>query len=67
MGGSRGIGRNIVLSLATRGVWLNEGAVEVLTKYMAKELGLRRIAVNVVAPALRKRISAAASCATIRL
>ena len=27
-----------------------KGAVEVLTKYMAKELGARRIAVNVVAP-----------------
>lgn len=27
-----------------------KGAVEVLTKYMAKELGPRRIAVNVVAP-----------------
>jgi NAD(P)-dependent dehydrogenase (short-subunit alcohol dehydrogenase family) len=27
-----------------------KGAVEVLTKYMAKELGSRRIAVNVVAP-----------------
>jgi NAD(P)-dependent dehydrogenase (short-subunit alcohol dehydrogenase family) len=33
-----------------RGVWLDEGAIEVLTKYMAKELGPRRIAVNVVAP-----------------
>ena len=27
-----------------------KGAIEVLTKYMAKELGPRRIAVNVVAP-----------------
>ena len=27
-----------------------KGAVEVLTRYMAKELGARRIAVNVVAP-----------------
>jgi NAD(P)-dependent dehydrogenase (short-subunit alcohol dehydrogenase family) len=27
-----------------------KGAIEVLTKYMAKELGLRRITVNVVAP-----------------
>jgi len=27
-----------------------KGAIEVLSKYMAKELGARRIAVNVVAP-----------------
>jgi NAD(P)-dependent dehydrogenase (short-subunit alcohol dehydrogenase family) len=27
-----------------------KGAIEVLTKYMAKELGPRRIAVNVIAP-----------------
>ena len=31
-----------------------KGAVEVLTKYMAKELGPRRIAVNVVAPGARR-------------
>jgi NAD(P)-dependent dehydrogenase (short-subunit alcohol dehydrogenase family) len=44
-----------------------KGAVEVLSRHLAKELGPRRIAVNVVAPGPWKPISAAASFATILL
>jgi NAD(P)-dependent dehydrogenase (short-subunit alcohol dehydrogenase family) len=42
-GGSRGLGRNTAINLAKRGV-------EVLTRYLAKELGPRGITANVVAP-----------------
>jgi NAD(P)-dependent dehydrogenase (short-subunit alcohol dehydrogenase family) len=63
-GGSRGLGKSTALHLAQKGVdviltyhtnadaayAMMKGALEVLTKYMAKELGDRRIAVNVVAP-----------------
>jgi NAD(P)-dependent dehydrogenase (short-subunit alcohol dehydrogenase family) len=42
-GGSRGLGRNTVLSLAKRGV-------DSIFTYLAKELGSRGITVNTVAP-----------------
>jgi NAD(P)-dependent dehydrogenase (short-subunit alcohol dehydrogenase family) len=42
-----------------------KGAVEVLSKHMAKELGPRRIAVNVVAPGAPEQILVAGSSATI--
>jgi NAD(P)-dependent dehydrogenase (short-subunit alcohol dehydrogenase family) len=45
---STGLTRIIMLGSAPYGSM--KGAIEVLTKYMAKELGPRRIAVNVVAP-----------------
>ena len=45
---SSGLTRFIIPGSAAYGAM--KGAVEVLTKYMAKELGGRRIAVNVVAP-----------------
>ncbi len=45
---STGLTRIIVPGSAAYGAM--KGAVEVLTRYMAKELGPRRIAVNVVAP-----------------
>jgi NAD(P)-dependent dehydrogenase (short-subunit alcohol dehydrogenase family) len=45
---STGLTRIIMANRAAYGAI--KGAVEVLTKYMAKELGPRRIAVNVVAP-----------------
>ncbi len=45
---SSGLTRFIIPGSAAYGAM--KGAVEVLTKYMAKELGNRRIAVNVVAP-----------------
>jgi NAD(P)-dependent dehydrogenase (short-subunit alcohol dehydrogenase family) len=45
---SSGLTRIIFPSSAAYGSM--KGAIEVLTKYMAKELGPRRIAVNVVAP-----------------
>jgi len=41
-----------------------KGAVEVLTRYMAKELGPRGIAVNTVAPRAWRLTSAAAWFAT---
>jgi len=43
-----------------------KGAVEVLTRYLAKELGPRRIAVNTVAPVRSPPTSAVAWFATIR-
>ena len=43
-----------------------KGAVEVLTRYLAKELGPRGIAVNTVAPAPSRPTSAAAWSATTR-
>ena len=39
--------------------------IEVLTRYLAKELGARRIAINTVAPGAIATISAAALFATI--
>lgn len=48
-GGSRGLGRNTVLSLAVRGC-VRSLPIEVVTRYLAKELGARGIAVNTVAP-----------------
>ncbi|WP_429227758.1 SDR family oxidoreductase [Inquilinus ginsengisoli] len=42
-----------------------KGAVEVLTRYMAKELGTRRIAVNTVAPGAIATDSAAGCSGTI--
>ncbi|MEJ0041953.1 MAG: SDR family oxidoreductase [Rhizomicrobium sp.] len=45
---SSGLTRIIVPGSAPYGAM--KGAVEVLTRYLAKELGPRRIAVNVVAP-----------------
>lgn len=38
-----------------------KGAMEVLTRYQAKELGARGISVNIIAPARLKPILAAAS------
>jgi NAD(P)-dependent dehydrogenase (short-subunit alcohol dehydrogenase family) len=43
-------GRTRIISPGGAAYGSMKGAVEVLTKYMAKELGPRRIAVNVVAP-----------------
>ena len=43
-----------------------KGAIEVLTRYLAVELGSRKIAVNTFAPARLQPISAAASCAITR-
>ena len=43
-----------------------KGAIEVLSRYMAKELGSRGIAVNVVAREPLKPISAAGWCAMMR-
>lgn len=57
-GSSRGLGRNIALRLARFSIpgysayAAMKGAVEVLTRYLAKELGARRIAVNTVAPGI---------------
>ena len=39
-----------------------KAAVEVLSIYMAKELGARRITVNTVAPVLSRRISSVVPC-----
>lgn len=43
-----------------------KAAVEALTRYMAMELGARRIAVNVVAPGAIATDFSGASCATTR-
>jgi NAD(P)-dependent dehydrogenase (short-subunit alcohol dehydrogenase family) len=43
-------GRTRIISPGGAAYGSMKGAIEVLTKYMAKELGPRRIAVNVVAP-----------------
>jgi NAD(P)-dependent dehydrogenase (short-subunit alcohol dehydrogenase family) len=43
-----------------------EGAIEVLTRYLAKELGPRRITANVVAPGPVETSSAEAWCGIIR-
>jgi enoyl-[acyl-carrier-protein] reductase (NADH) len=41
-----------------------KGAIEVLIRYLAKELGPRRIAVNAIAPGPSRPTSAAAASAT---
>jgi NAD(P)-dependent dehydrogenase (short-subunit alcohol dehydrogenase family) len=43
-----------------------KGGIEVLTRYMAKELGARKITVNVVALGRLKQISPAALCVTTK-
>lgn len=43
-----------------------KGGVETLTKYLAKELGARKITVNVVAPARLKQILVVVLCAITR-
>lgn len=60
---SSGLTRIVMANRAAYGTM--KAAVEAMTKYMAFELGPRRITVNVVAPGPSRQISAAVSCATI--